>query len=790
MANKYLSVFTLSSVRISAAFNPILGIVFGWPAIIACAVGNFVSDIASGWGLSTAIIGLPGQLIYGFVPYVLWRKFIRARSHVTRLDSSKKVALFFAIIALDCVIIAINVALMQYFMLGIDLLTTFKFVFLNDLSSCVIFGFTFFAINDLIYSKWIHKGRRTLSFNEIIILCSSAVIFISLFVISIVCHIVYKDYSVIDIWTMIFLIYSIVIAVSSVISFVIMWIYSIIKNKNAKLRIIEKPNGTIFADEKKLLEFVSFPGQKLDNRIKADALGYTLENAQTKIVPNYETAWYTQLSSQKGCPMKCDFCDCPAYGYYGNVSLDEFDYQINTILDGTGSKQTDYFEVDFTRMGEPTFNKDLLTFIEYNLRDLILDKVDAKRIVPFISTMLPKANLDTYKWLSEYCRIKNEVYNGDAELQFSVSSTDDKTRNALLNNRSLSLAEIAKIGNSLPMPKGNKYYLNFPLTKDSKVKAKVIANLFDKNKFAIKLTPIHKTFNAIDNGFKITSEYDDYSVFEPIEKDFQSYGFDVVSYLDKKEEDEDALTCGHLLLPNISDKINQSLGPKKRVGLVVAIEMDAIFEMYPNHKELESDAGFKVYLVERDGYSIFIVQSGMGECLASSAVQYLISTYKVSKVINFGVVGGLTQDMSKLKVSLVDKVVHYKYDCSEFLSLPIGQVVGYNSIFMKTNENLVKKALSLNSDLVTATCCSGDKFISKSEEKAYLHNTFGGDICDMESAGILITCDNNKVPCILFKAVSDGLTDGADGFFKELYNASIKCLKIVDKMLDEMADFE
>lgn len=790
LTNKYLLVFTVSSVRISAAFNPVLGIVFGIPAILACAVGNFISDLVSGWGLITALLGFPAQLIYGFLPYYLWRKLIRSKSHITRLDSPKKVGYYFTITLLNCIVIAINVAFIQYVADKRDVFTTFLFVLLNDMTSCVFFGLPFFSIYDLIYSKYIHKGKRKLSVNELIILNSGFIEILLMSIIVVIYYVLDSSGDTIAIWTKIFVTYTAIIIIMTIVTFLMMWRYSRKKEEHAGLRIIEKTSGTIFVDEKKSLEFVSFPGQKQEYRVKADSLGFTLENAKANIVPSYEDAWYTLLSNQKGCPMKCSFCDCPAYGFYGNVSLEEAIYQMNTILDNTGSTHTESFRVDFMRMGEPTLNKSLLTFIEFYLREMILKKVDADEIVPYISTVLPKNAPAVKEWLLDYCRIKNEVYNGKAELQFSITTTDEKLRNVLLHNMSLSLKEIAEIGDSLPYPKGNKYRLNFPITKDSIVEADVIAKLFDKDKFAIKLTPIHKTFNALDNGFEVTSEYEDYDVFEPIEKDFEAHGFDVLAFLDKEAEDDDSLTCGHLLLPNIDEKFELVPAKKKNIGLVVAIEMDAVFKMYPDYKELVNKSGFKVYLAEKDNYSLYIVHSGMGESFAAAATQFLISNYNVSKIINFGVAGGIDEDMSKSKVCLVDRVVHYKYDCSEFMNLEVGQVVGYDSIYIKTNENLVKKALSINADLKLATCCSGDKFVSKKEEKEYLHKQFGGNICDMEAAGILLACDKNKIPCIMFKAISDGLYDDADDYYSELEDASLKCLKIADTILDEIADFE
>jgi len=227
---------------------------------------------------------------------------------------------------------------------------------------------------------------------------------------------------------------------------------------------------------------------------------------------------------------------------------------------------------------------------------------------------------------------------------------------------------------------------------------------------------------------------------------------------------------------------------KKKIGLILAIEIDAIFKLYPNYTELPSPKGFKTYLIEKENYDLYVLQSGMGEIAAAAGVQHLISKYNVSTILNFGVVGGLSENMKKQKVCLVSRVVHYKYDCSEFLDLKIGQVDGHDSIYLNTSEELINSALAIDNSLKTVTCCSGDKFVGTATEKTYIRKTFGGDICDMESAGIVLTCEANNVPCIMFKAVSDGLSDGAEGFFAELQSASLKCLETADRIMEKIAE--
>lgn len=129
----------------------------------------------------------------------------------------------------------------------------------------------------------------------------------------------------------------------------------------------------------------------------------------------------------------------------------------------------------------------------------------AKTVHPVVSTMLPKANNKLGNFLQVWCSIKNEFYNGEAGLQFSINSTDDEQRNE--DSKSLSLAQISRLADELPMPVGRKYTLNFPVTSQTILDAK--SKLFDREKFIVKITPIHETASAI--GFQVTG-YSDYDV--------------------------------------------------------------------------------------------------------------------------------------------------------------------------------------------------------------------------------------------------------------------------------------
>lgn len=315
------------------------------------------------------------------------------------------------------------------------------------------------------------------------------------------------------------------------------------------MEVVRTHTGKIYVDRDKKLEFLTVGDYGKENNIKADFLGLTKEiNGVQHHEVDLSDKWVATISTQKGCPMHCKFCDCPTFGFFGNASREELAYEMRTILENETCKNTKRFNVHFARMGEPSFNWNVLDFAEYDLRDLVKEYIFADTIHPVVSTMLPKGNHRLVEYLLRWCHIKNEVYNGEAGLQFSINSTDEGQRKNQFSGKSLSLVEIAEIAKKLPVPVGRKYTLNFAVTKDTILDTEVLNNLFNKDHFIVKITPIHETHTALDNGFNVTTSYDDYDVYRQFEQPLVKRGWDVIVFVPSKEEDSDRITCGNALI--------------------------------------------------------------------------------------------------------------------------------------------------------------------------------------------------------------------------------------------------
>lgn len=315
------------------------------------------------------------------------------------------------------------------------------------------------------------------------------------------------------------------------------------------MNIIHTHTGKIYVDTDRQLEFLTVGDYGKENNIKANFLGLTKEiNGVANTDVDLTEKWVATISTQKGCPMKCKFCDCPKYGFYGNATVSDMMYEIIAIIDGESVDHTKRFNVHFARMGEPTFNDNVLIFAKSILKGLVGAKIQADTIHPVVSTMLPKSNKKLEEFVLKWCDIKNIDYKGEAGLQFSINSTDDDQRNNQFNGQSLNLQQISDLAAKLPMPVGRKYTLNFAVTSQTILDAKRLSELFDKDKFIVKITPIHETNAAVTNGFDVTTSYTDYDVYRKFEQPLLDEGWDVIVFVPSKEEDSDRITCGNALI--------------------------------------------------------------------------------------------------------------------------------------------------------------------------------------------------------------------------------------------------
>ena len=223
----------------------------------------------------------------------------------------------------------------------------------------------------------------------------------------------------------------------------------------------------------------------------------------------------------------------------------------------------------------------------------------------------------------------------------------------------------------------------------------------------------------------------------------------------------------------------------KYIGLVVAVEINSVLEKYSKPIKQERINAYNVLQYKiKDNIYLYVVHSGAGQIAASAATQFLISRLNCSLILNFGIVGGLTPEMSEITTCVVEKIIHYDFDTSEVdKGYSIGRYSENKDEFIYTTPSLVKKAIEINPSLKKVTVASGDKFVGNPIKKAELNSTFGADICEMESAGIALTCNRNNIPCLMIKCVSDGCGATPQEYYENFTQSANLCFDITDKII-------
>jgi len=282
------------------------------------------------------------------------------------------------------------------------------------------------------------------------------------------------------------------------------------------LKNIQVPTGNILIVEgqKGNLECLSIGDYGKEANIKADFLGLNkpIEKVEHQKMLPLTDKWVVTISTQYGCSMDCKFCDVPKVGQGRNVGYYDLIGQVESALSlHPEVHHTNRLNVHFARMGEPTWNGEVIPFA-IDLHSHFDSILSSSLIHPVVSTMMPKGNKNLHKFIENWTYfVKNEKFDGDAGLQLSINSTDEKEREEMFSGNALSLDDISDLMRDMPRPKGRKYTLNFAVA-DYTINPWKLERLFNPDRFLVKLTPMHKTTTATENGIKTPGDYTTHSL--------------------------------------------------------------------------------------------------------------------------------------------------------------------------------------------------------------------------------------------------------------------------------------
>ena len=267
--------------------------------------------------------------------------------------------------------------------------------------------------------------------------------------------------------------------------------------------------------------------------------------------------WVIMVSSQFGCAIGCRFCDAGYFGYRGNLTAEEILGQLRFALSAhpeIEAAQVPKLKMHVARMGEPTLNENVLQALKS-----LGSSGGLPGLMPSISTMAPRCDLSR-RFLEDLAEIKDTYFGGGRfQLQFSLHSTDEEARRALIPARKWDLEEIAAFGERWFKPGDRLITLNVALPDDIPFDPKVAAQIFSPARFLFKFTAVHNTrrgdMNALTKLWCDAPER-----IARLAADLERRGFRAIIDPGWPQEAQEGLSCGQLALSVTEEGVHAGLG--------------------------------------------------------------------------------------------------------------------------------------------------------------------------------------------------------------------------------------
>jgi len=264
----------------------------------------------------------------------------------------------------------------------------------------------------------------------------------------------------------------------------------------------------------------------------------------------YNDKWLLTVSTQKGCAHSCEFCDVTQLKFKGNLTQNEIEDQIKTILQYTPYViKSDKVKIGFARMGEPSHNIENVINAMKNLNNISNELNRDFKWLPCFNSILPRKTIENnngFDIIDKIIELKESFYKGFLHFQISVNSTDEQMRKKLFGGANvLSIEEVINYINKKQIT-NRTITLNFIVMQGIEVDVNKLVKMgLNGNKFKVKLIPLNNTIKSESKQLKTLANYSNYEELELLGKQFNEAG--VPTVIDAIAKCEEAgLCCGQL----------------------------------------------------------------------------------------------------------------------------------------------------------------------------------------------------------------------------------------------------
>ncbi len=226
------------------------------------------------------------------------------------------------------------------------------------------------------------------------------------------------------------------------------------------------------------------------------------------------------------------------------------------------------------------------------------------------------------------------------------------------------------------------------------------------------------------------------------------------------------------------------------IGIIGAmgVEIRALAEKLEN-KEVKTIAGVEYMKGTIHGKDVVLAVCGIGKVFAAICAQTMILKYHPDVIINSGVAGTLTDELSIGDIAVSTHVVQHDMDTSP-LGDPKGLISGINVIAFPADETLVDKFSNILEEkginFKTGVIASGDQFLASKGKKDEIVKNFSAIAGEMEGGAIGHVCFVNDVKFCVLRAISDCADGtGAEDYTAFLEKAASSAVSVMDAFLLE-----
>ncbi|MBQ8961267.1 MAG: 5'-methylthioadenosine/adenosylhomocysteine nucleosidase [Ruminococcus sp.] len=225
------------------------------------------------------------------------------------------------------------------------------------------------------------------------------------------------------------------------------------------------------------------------------------------------------------------------------------------------------------------------------------------------------------------------------------------------------------------------------------------------------------------------------------------------------------------------------------IGIIGAMaeEIDAVKSQLNEAKSVRISGTDFVY-GQLHGVDVVAAMSGIGKVNAAICAEAMILRFSPDCIVNIGVGGALSRELSIGSAAVADKVVEHDMDLTP-LGFEAGFLPGIERVFIQCDRKcaalLEKAAQNAEIPCRRGPIASGDAFINDSASKERIAESFGAIVCEMEGGSIGHVCAANDVPFAVLRTISDNGDENSGSDFSNSLEASAEAaLRILNGFLE------